>query len=66
MNDLVKHIEYLNSKKDDLLIEKAFGKDITEETEGLNQMITNTEQMLKMRRAQAGNLEKGFLNSARF
>lgn len=66
MEDLKKHIEFLNSKKDDLIIDKAFGKDISEETESLNQMINNTEQMIEMKKAQNGNLETGFLKYARF
>jgi hypothetical protein len=66
MNDLERHIEYLEQKKDDLQIDKAFGKDISEETEALNQMIANAEKMVIMERAKIKNLDKGFMEPIRF
>jgi len=66
MNDLQRHIEYLKQKKDGLQIDKAFGKDISEEAEGLNQMIANAEKMLETKKAMNGNLDIGFLNYAQF
>ncbi len=66
MNNLQLHMEYLKQKRDGLQIDKAFGKDVSEETEALNQMIANTEKMVVMERATVKNLEKGFMASRRF
>lgn len=66
MNALQSHIEYLNRKKNDLQIDKAFGKDTSEEIESLNQMIANTEKMANMKKALNRNYERGFLNYAEF